>query len=788
MSQATHMRSHPAPPLPPQSRTKRRSSQACLSCRSLKVRCDVVTGGIPCTNCRLDHLSCEVKDPLRRRRPSSTHNARKDVVEAAAVERAATGQQLDCHTHARHQSSIDGDEVGQMEGAHTQTRRPNSPPLSACPEVSEHFDSPPLPQQQHQHQNGFFRPQGPQTHHLSPSFQFSGYDSLHFGPRQFAVIADAAPQLPRYIKPIPQHLDEGDLQYMARKLCFEIPDDEFRDELLRVYISIVYPLIPAIDLENFIKSIKDNDGQDPVSLLLFQSIMFVSIAFVDEELLIARGHASRKAARKHYFERIRILYSLNYEKDRLALTQALLMMTYWYDAPDDDQDTWYWMGIALTIAQVAGFHRDPSAAIVPHQVNDAHLRRRIWWCCIMRDSLLALGLRRPSRIRDDEYNVSSLSEEDFDLRPPSARLVALFRNSKFPCPSMNSRRCLAFRCIELSKLCLTINIILRTHYTTVGAYYGGSEYLLDGPHRLRRTGAQVSSLAQCSQELKDWLRRQDARSIYVPGAESSPKPSVTVENGVRKINITEFHHVQLHMLYLAALNALNKPHVFSGSPNCDESGHQGQRQPRETVRDGTIDMTKLAFDLQRNDQLRYLTTTAVPAFLAVCLAHLLNVQQHDEKARNLSLGRLYQSVHVLQQLQSIYSAADYAICFLNSVLKNIQLRVPLLSIEENTIYQRHDGAKSAIDMGPSDVAAACMYPSPSASAHFSKNADDVQSASSDDSAMHAWDLQEQGDLVNMGGVGHFDEFITSSPYLSPWCDPDNMISTLANVDDNNGGS
>jgi Fungal Zn(2)-Cys(6) binuclear cluster domain len=47
---------------------KRRASKACHCCRSRKVRCDVVEGGIPCTNCRLDEVECLVTEGKRRRK------------------------------------------------------------------------------------------------------------------------------------------------------------------------------------------------------------------------------------------------------------------------------------------------------------------------------------------------------------------------------------------------------------------------------------------------------------------------------------------------------------------------------------------------------------------------------------------------------------------------------------------------------------------------------------------------------------------------------------------------
>jgi len=50
---------------------KRRAAKACLSCRHRKVRCDVVTDGPPCTNCRLDGVNCIIKKSNRGRRPAA---------------------------------------------------------------------------------------------------------------------------------------------------------------------------------------------------------------------------------------------------------------------------------------------------------------------------------------------------------------------------------------------------------------------------------------------------------------------------------------------------------------------------------------------------------------------------------------------------------------------------------------------------------------------------------------------------------------------------------------------
>lgn len=46
---------------------KRRASQACESCRTRKIRCDVAKHGVPCVHCKLDEVECVIGENKRKR-------------------------------------------------------------------------------------------------------------------------------------------------------------------------------------------------------------------------------------------------------------------------------------------------------------------------------------------------------------------------------------------------------------------------------------------------------------------------------------------------------------------------------------------------------------------------------------------------------------------------------------------------------------------------------------------------------------------------------------------------
>lgn len=42
-----------------------------------------------------------------------------------------------------------------------------------------------------------------------------------------------------------------------------------------------------------------------------------------------------------------LLYDFDYDNDRVDLVSSLLLLTYWYETPEDQKDTWHWMGTSL---------------------------------------------------------------------------------------------------------------------------------------------------------------------------------------------------------------------------------------------------------------------------------------------------------------------------------------------------------------------------------------------------------------------------------------------------------
>jgi hypothetical protein len=70
------------------------------------------------------------------------------------------------------------------------------------------------------------------------------------------------------------------------------------------------------------------------------------------------------------------------------------------------------VGIAISLAQSIGIHRDPQYTRNVIANESRPLVCRIWWACVIRDRWLSLAKGRPMRIHDEDCDVPMPCAED----------------------------------------------------------------------------------------------------------------------------------------------------------------------------------------------------------------------------------------------------------------------------------------------------------------------------------------------------------------------------------------
>jgi len=125
------------------------------------------------------------------------------------------------------------------------------------------------------------------------------------------LVTEPAPtrRIPLWAKDFAPRVGEDDIMFLEKKKALEIPNTTLRNELLRCFVEFVYPYMPLFDLRDFLQGIEAGDGtKGKISLVVFQAVMFAGVAMVDIIHLRRAGYASRREARKAFYQRARVSY------------------------------------------------------------------------------------------------------------------------------------------------------------------------------------------------------------------------------------------------------------------------------------------------------------------------------------------------------------------------------------------------------------------------------------------------------------------------------------------------
>lgn len=342
-----------------------------------------------------------------------------------------------------------------------------------------------------------------------------------------------------------------------------------------------------------------------------------------------------------------ILYDFNYELDCVTLVQSLLLMTYWHETLDV-HDTWHWMGVAISLAYTIGMHRNPeNYSMEPWKKK---MWKRIWWSCFMRDRLMALGMRRPMRVKDEDFDVPMLTEDDFEIASLPEHITVVPRECRLA-RDVKAQRKLAQMCIAKAKLCFCISHVLNAQYS-VQALQSQKGSTRSSVMLLPKKLAQMDEVRSCDLELSQWI-------VQLPPA-CQYSSEMGIGNSATPIFVNK---ALLNMMYFTAVSTLHRPQVH---PSTITTRHNGGRElpiqdaSWRKVREASQEITRISQDLYAYNLEKYLPTTGVTALLPAIMIHLLDIKSYNYNTRQTALNGFCQCMLVLERLQDNYAFADLA--------------------------------------------------------------------------------------------------------------------------------
>lgn len=316
------------------------------------------------------------------------------------------------------------------------------------------------------------------------------------------------------------------------------------------------------------------------------------------------------------------------------------------------------------MAHTIGLHRNPdNTNLDPKRVK---LWKRIWWSTYMRDRLIALGMRRPTRIKTEDFDVPMLTMDDFEIAaiPDSITCVpADCRVAK----DVEIQRQLAVLCIEKARLCLCISHVLSKQYCVLNNNHGLQNDRTTMMLLPKKLDPETSEVKTCDDELQKWVSELPQDAKY------SDKLS-----GIPAIDLARS---LLHMVFFTTLSALHRPQVLPNSQAGPASTPAVNIESelldvsRRNVRRAASAITSIAQRLDSGGLVRYLPTTGVTVLLPAIIIHLLDIKAPEEETRRSSLRGFCQCMTVMGKLRDLYAAADYSVAFLEAAIRKAGIHV-----------------------------------------------------------------------------------------------------------------
>ena len=295
----------------------------------------------------------------------------------------------------------------------------------------------------------------------------------------------------------------------------------------------------------------------------------------------------------------------------------------------------------------------------------------------MRDRLIALGMRRPTRIKTEDFDVPMLTLDDFELSPLPDNITCLPANCRVA-RDVDAQRQLAIMCIEKARLCLCISHVLSKQYCVLNNNHGLQNDRTTMMLLPKKLDPETSEVKACDEELQKWVSELPEEAKY------TDKPS-----GVPAIDLARS---LLHMVFFTTLSALHRPQVLpnaQGGPASAPTKNNVESElldvSRRNVRRAASAITSIAQRLDQGGLVKYLPTTGVTVLLPAIIIHLLDIKAPEEETRRSSLRGFCQCMAVMGKLRDLYAAADYSVAFLEAAIRKAGIHVAPVAAQASPV-------------------------------------------------------------------------------------------------------
>ncbi|KAF7122435.1 hypothetical protein CNMCM5793_000460 [Aspergillus hiratsukae] len=574
-----------------------------------QVRCDAASLGVPCTNCVAFSIECKIPTPKRKKNQTklkdtnSGTDERDDGQDKQEESPSDGGDGKDAFGYRKNRMAVDGMPVTSLtEQQEAQQASQNN---TYAQFMKPKFARAPIKE-------------AGRVAYLGESSNLSLLVQDRHGTTD--VVHYPLPPNIRGSRARLTDLDNLELDILHQRGAFLLPPKPLCDELVDAYFKWVAPIVPIVNRSRFMRQYRD--PKNPPSLLLLQAILLAgSRVCTNPQLMDANG--STTPAAMTFYKRAKALYDANYEDDRVTIVQALVLLGWYWEGPEDvTKNVFYWTRVAMVVAQGSGMHRSVETSQLSKP--DKRLWKRIWWTLFTRDRSVAVALGRPIGINTDDSDVGMLTEDDFiedeidsaAEYPPDPVHVQFF--------------------LQYVKLCEIMGLVLSQQYSVAS--------------KSRRMNAM--DLTHSDMALADWLQ-------------NCPKEVCWQRSR---------HHflaALLHANYYTTLCLLHRAHMPPASSAPNSYRVEEMAYPSRTIAFQAAGMiTSIVENLQTHQEIRYAPAFIVYSLFSALIMHVYQMRSSVPSIVATCQERINICMQALKDVSKVWLVAKMVHTLFESILGN----------------------------------------------------------------------------------------------------------------------
>ncbi|GES60009.1 cutinase transcription factor 1 alpha [Aspergillus terreus] len=572
------------------------------------VRCDAASLGVPCTNCVAFSIECKIPTPKRKK---NQNKSKETSGSEAGSERPPTKQE---------------EEPPAADGKNAFGYRSNRMAVDGMPVTTLSDQQVAEQASQNNTYAQFMKPkfarapikEAGRVAYLGESSNLSLLVQDRHGTTD--VVHYPLPPNIRGSRSRLTDLDNLELDILHQRGAFLLPPKPLCDELVEAYFKWVAPVVPIVNRSRFMRHYRD--PKNPPSLLLLQAILLAgSRVCTNPQLMDANG--STTPAAMTFYKRAKALYDANYEDDRVTIVQALVLLGWYWEGPEDvTKNVFYWTRVAMVVAQGSGMHRSVESSQLSKP--DKRLWKRIWWTLFTRDRSVAVALGRPIGINTDDSDVGMLTEDDFiedeiDIAaeyPPDPVHVQFF--------------------LQYVKLCEIMGLVLSQQYSVAS--------------KSRRMNAM--DLTHSDMALADWLQNCPKEVCWQRSRH-------------------HFWAALLHANYYTTLCLLHRAHMPPASSVPSSYRVEEMAYPSRTIAFQAAGMiTAIVENLQTHQEIRYTPAFIVYSLFSALIMHVYQMRSSVPTIVATCQERINICMQALKDVSKVWLVAKMVHTLFESILGN----------------------------------------------------------------------------------------------------------------------